>query len=144
MSCLVVPTPVAAIALLSEAHRQLGGTKKPVQDVITAPERFMKAVQFAVGDAIVCDDLNEARQLAYHSAGSSERFKVVTIDGTLINKAGLITGGSSPQETARANKWNQKEHDTLKAEQEKVRRPPANRTRPPRWAWWAWPAKSPA
>ena len=37
------------------------------------------------------------RPTAYHTQ-SSERFKVVTLDGTLINKAGLITGGSSPQE----------------------------------------------
>ena len=32
---------------------------------------------------------------------------VVTLDGTLINKAGLITGGSSPQEKARVSKWAQ-------------------------------------
>lgn len=59
------------------------------------------------------------RPPAYHTQ-SSERFKVVTLDGTLINKAGLITGGSSPQEKARAAKWNQKEHDGLKGEQDKV------------------------
>lgn len=57
-------------------------------------EHFAKAVAYAVGDAIMCESLDEARQLAYHSAGS-ERYKVVTIDGSLINKAGLMTGGSS-------------------------------------------------
>ena len=41
---------------------------------------------------------------------------------TLINKAGLLTGGSSPQERARASKWNQKEHEGLKSEQEALRR----------------------
>uniref|UniRef100_A0A7S2JH31 SMC hinge domain-containing protein n=1 Tax=Haptolina brevifila TaxID=156173 RepID=A0A7S2JH31_9EUKA len=102
-----------------DAMRQLGGTKKPVIDVVTAPEQFMRAIQFACADAIVCDTLDEARQLAYHSSGT-ERFKVVTLDGTLINKAGLITGGSSPGEKARANKWDQKEHETLKSRQDAI------------------------
>ena len=159
-----------------DALRQMGGTKKPVQDVIAAQEKYQKAIQFAVGDAIVCESLDEARQLAYHSSGS-ERYKVpplppfeprqslrhdsplppplppsaggppplppehpphghrvtgagggargaqvVTLDGTLINKAGLITGGSSPGERARANKWDQKEHESLKKQQEALAR----------------------
>lgn len=57
-------------------------------------EKFAKAVEYAVGDAVLCDSLDEARQLAYHSRGN-ERYKVVTLDGALINKAGLMTGGSS-------------------------------------------------
>jgi structural maintenance of chromosome 1 len=116
-----IPLDTIRARPVREAMRQLGGSKKPAQDVISAPEQYLKAVQFAVGDAVICDSLEEARQLAYHSSGE-ERFKVVTTDGTLINKAGLITGGSSPQEKARANKWNQKEHDALKVEQEKIRR----------------------
>ena len=34
----------------------------------------------------------------------------------VISKAGLMTGGSSPSDRARAGKWNQKEHERLKAE----------------------------
>ena len=45
----------------------------------------MRAVQYAVGDALVCDTLDEARKLAYHNK-SGERYKVVTVDGTIINK----------------------------------------------------------
>ena len=43
-----------------DAHRQLGGSKRPVADVISAPERFARAVAFAVGDAIVCDELDDS------------------------------------------------------------------------------------
>jgi len=74
-----------------------------------------------VADTLVCDSLHEARQLAYHSAGS-DRYKVVTIDGSLINKAGLMTGGSSPADRARASKWNQKEHERLKQQAESASR----------------------
>ena len=45
----------------------------------------LRAVQYAVGDALVCDTLDEARKLAYHNE-SGERYKVVTVDGTIINK----------------------------------------------------------
>ena len=97
---------------VSERLRQLGGTKKLLLDVVTADQRFQPALQYALADTIVCDSLDEARRLAFESHG--ERFKVVTTDGTLINKAGLMTGGSSPAERARASRWNDKEYSTLK------------------------------
>ena len=56
--------------------------------MVTADQRFQPALQYALADTIVCDSLDEARRLAFESHG--ERFKVVTTDGTLINKAGLI------------------------------------------------------
>ena len=68
----------------------------------------------------MCDSLDEARRLAFESHG--ERFKVVTTDGTLINKAGLMTGGSSPAERARASRWNDKEYSTLKAQADQLER----------------------
>eukprot|EP00316_Scyphosphaera_apsteinii_P022800 CAMPEP_0119313214 /NCGR_PEP_ID=MMETSP1333-20130426/28260_1 /TAXON_ID=418940 /ORGANISM="Scyphosphaera apsteinii, Strain RCC1455" /LENGTH=1316 /DNA_ID=CAMNT_0007317997 /DNA_START=36 /DNA_END=3986 /DNA_ORIENTATION=- len=103
---------------VGERMRKLGGTKKPVIDIISVPEQFERAVQYAVGETIVCDSLEEARKLAYHSGG--ERYKVVTLDGTLINKAGLMTGGSSQGDRARASKWNQKEYEGLKSEVESL------------------------
>mmetsp|Transcript_13773 Transcript_13773/g.37285 ORF Transcript_13773/g.37285 Transcript_13773/m.37285 type:complete len:1277 (-) Transcript_13773:524-4354(-) len=105
---------------VAERLRRLGGSKRPVFDVISVSEKFVRAVQYAVADTVLCDTLNEARQLAYHSG--EERFKVVTLDGTLINKAGLMTGGSSPQDRARANRWDEKSHVTLKAQAEATQR----------------------
>ena len=105
---------------VSERLRQLGGTKKLLLDVVTADQRFQPALQYALADTIVCDSLDEARRLAFESHG--ERFKVVTTDGTLINKAGLMTGGSSPAERARASRWNDKEYSTLKAQADQLER----------------------
>jgi len=110
-----VPLDTIRVAPIAERMRQLGGTKRPIVDVVVPnDERFVRAVQYAVGDAVVCDSLDEARKLAYHSKGS-ERYKVVTIDGTLINKAGLMTGGSGSGDAQRAGRWNQHEYDQLKA-----------------------------
>ena len=47
---------------IAERMRQLGGSKRPVIDVISInDERFLRAVQYAVGDALVCDSLDEVR-----------------------------------------------------------------------------------
>ena len=47
---------------IAERMRQLGGSKRPVIDVISInDERFLRAVQYAVGDALLCDSLDEVR-----------------------------------------------------------------------------------
>jgi len=40
---------------------------------------------------IITDTAEQAREVAF---GSAQRHKVVSLDGTLINKAGIITGGN--------------------------------------------------
>ena len=117
-----IPLDSVRVRPARDALRQLGKSYLPVQDVVaTQDERFKPAIFFAVGDTIVCDSWQEARQLAFQS-GAGERYKVVTKDGTLINKAGLITGGSSQSDKEREKKWDRapqsrkdlKEHDELK------------------------------
>ena len=54
--------------------RSLGGTSKLVIDVIKYdPPIIKRALQFACGNAVVCDDMEEARKVAF---ASSERKKV--------------------------------------------------------------------
>ena len=115
-----IPLDTIRARPLPERMRQLGGTKKPVVDVISVAEPFERAVLYAVADTLVCETLDEARQLCYGSG--SERYKVVALDGSLINKAGLMTGGSSPGDAQRARKWNQKEYESLKRQAESAQR----------------------
>ena len=49
-----------------------------------------KALQFACANALVCDGMEEARKLAF---GGAERKKTVSLDGTLFQKSGVISGG---------------------------------------------------
>ena len=51
---------------------------------------LQKALQFACANALVCDGMEEARKLAF---GGAERKKTVSLDGTLFQKSGVISGG---------------------------------------------------
>ncbi|PWA78512.1 structural maintenance of chromosomes (SMC) family protein [Artemisia annua] len=73
-----------------------------------------KAILFAVGNTLVCDDLDEAKRLSW----TGERFKVVTVDGILLTKAGTMTGGTSGGMEARSHKWDDKKIEGLKKKKE--------------------------
>jgi structural maintenance of chromosome 1 len=99
----VRPRPV------DESLRRLGGTSALVVDIVEHDASFAPAVQYAAGNALVCGTLDEARAMCYDSG---RRLKVCALDGTLINKAGFMTGGTSGGD--RAGKWDRKEIETLK------------------------------
>jgi structural maintenance of chromosome 1 len=76
-------------------------------DVITYDEAIQKAVLYAVGNAVVCDDLNAARQLCF-TGGGDTLVKAVTLGGAVISKAGTMTGGVTNEDSNRAGRWDDK------------------------------------
>ncbi|KAA8913864.1 putative nuclear condensin complex subunit Smc4 [Sphaerosporella brunnea] len=52
-------------------------------------DKFKPAFYSVLGDTLVADDLNQARRIAY----GKTRYRVVTLDGELIEKAGTMSGG---------------------------------------------------
>lgn len=99
-----IPLQSIRVKPITERLRTLGGTAKLVFDVIQFDPALEKAILFAVGNILVCDDLAEAKVLSW----SGERFKVVTVDGILLTKSGTMTGGTSGGMEARSNKWDDK------------------------------------
>eukprot|EP00117_Sycon_ciliatum_P043766 scpid25552/ scgid31647/ Structural maintenance of chromosomes protein 1A len=96
---------------VNERLREIGGTAKLVLDVMQYdPPSVKKALQYACGNAVVCDTMEEARRLAY---SGDERLKTVSLDGTLFNKSGTISGGASDLK-AKARRWDEKQVDGLK------------------------------
>ena len=71
---------------------------------------FERALKFAVGTTVICESLDEARRLAFHTGA---RLRVVTVDGAVISKSGLITGGCSGLD-GKAAKWDLKKLAALK------------------------------
>ena len=54
--------------------------RRPCPDVL-GHFQIKKALQYACGNAIVCENVEDARQLAF---GGAERHKAVSLDGTLF------------------------------------------------------------
>ncbi|XP_065059066.1 structural maintenance of chromosomes protein 1A-like [Rhopilema esculentum] len=101
---------------INEQLRQLGGTAKLVIDVIHfKPPTIKKALQYACGNAIVCDNMEEARKFAF---SGSERRKTVSLDGTMFERSGVMSGGLSDIR-AKAKRWDQKHVDSLKRRRDK-------------------------
>ncbi|KAA8499351.1 Structural maintenance of chromosomes protein 1 [Porphyridium purpureum] len=92
-------------------------TARLVIDVLKFEPEISKAVEYAAGSAMVTDTLDEARALRYGSgAGSSGlKVKVATVDGSLIDKSGFMTGGTlSRADGARAQRWARADMDALR------------------------------
>jgi chromosome segregation ATPase len=61
-----------------------------VLDVIQFDESIERALLYALGPTLVCDTHKEAKKLCFTGG---ERHKMVSLDGTLISKSGIMTGG---------------------------------------------------
>ncbi|KAJ4726889.1 Structural maintenance of chromosomes protein [Melia azedarach] len=99
-----IPLQSVRVKPIIEKLRTLGGTAKLVYD----------AILFAVGNTLVCDDLDEAKVLSW----SGERFRVVTVDGILLTKSGTMTGGTTGGMEARSKQWDDKKIEGLKRKKE--------------------------
>ncbi|KAK6060872.1 RecF/RecN/SMC protein [Cooperia oncophora] len=103
---------------INEKLRELTYPKgvKLVFDVIQWQScRHRKALQFACGNALICETAEDARTLAYGSAGGGmfllqilTRYKAVALDGTMFQQSGVI-GGGSHELKMRAKKWDERD-----------------------------------
>ncbi|XP_040863985.1 structural maintenance of chromosomes protein 1 isoform X2 [Glycine max] len=109
-----IPLESVRVKPIMERLRTLGGTAKLIFDVIQFDPSLEKAILFAVGNTLVCDDLEEAKILSW----SGERFKVVTVDGILLTKSGTMTGGTSGGMEARSKQWDDKKIEGLNKKKE--------------------------
>ena len=71
--------------------RALGGTAKLAIDLVDFETGEQAALLSVLGNAVVCDSLEEAKRLGH----GPENLKVITIDGTLIARDGKMSGGYS-------------------------------------------------
>eukprot|EP00754_Rhynchopus_humris_P037927 Rhum_TRINITY_DN20631_c0_g1::Rhum_TRINITY_DN20631_c0_g1_i1::g.171651::m.171651/K06636/SMC1; structural maintenance of chromosome 1 len=105
MNFIPLSTIRAAGRDVSDEHRMLGGTAKPVVDCITYDSKLRLAVIYAIGQCILCSSIEEGQRVAWEG---KSRQKVVTLDGTVMQKNGVMTGGAAGME-ARALKFDQKD-----------------------------------
>ncbi|EKM82180.1 hypothetical protein AGABI1DRAFT_36117 [Agaricus bisporus var. burnettii JB137-S8] len=82
------------------------GTRLAV-DVVQYEPVIQRAVHHACGNALVCDSMEVARYVCYEKG---QEVKAVTLEGTVIHKSGLITGGRSSHNSNK--KWDEKDPRT--------------------------------
>lgn len=68
---------------------------------------LIRAMYYICSDTIICDDLDIARDLKWNKNVNS---RLVTLEGAIINKAGLMTGGVSKNGN---NRWDKEEYQSL-------------------------------
>lgn len=95
-------------------------------DVIQCVDDSIKtAVLYAVGNTVVCEDLDSARHLCFGQRNRNEsnedsRIKAVTLGGAVISKAGTMTGGISNEDSTRGGRWNDREVEKLRERKENL------------------------
>jgi structural maintenance of chromosome 1 len=119
------------------AHISGDARYRLVVDVISVSDpAFQRAVQYAVGNAVVCDDLDAARELCFGrgqqrrgggsgggsgggGASAGPRAKAVTLGGTVITKAGTMTGGIAKDDN-KSGRWEDAEIVKLRQRKEQL------------------------
>jgi len=78
-------------------------------DTIEFDNSVERAMLYACGNAVVCDDLGVAKYICYEKG---LEVKAVTLDGTVIHKGGLMTGGHVGG--GKGRRWEDQEVEALK------------------------------
>ncbi|KAF2271090.1 putative cohesin complex subunit [Lojkania enalia] len=89
--------PLDTIAIKA-VNQNLKGMHKGMRlgiDCIDYDPALERAMASACGNSIICDDMKVAKYLCYERGVDA---KAVTLDGTVIAKAGTITGGRLPSD----------------------------------------------
>ncbi|GAA6061274.1 hypothetical protein JCM10212_004680 [Sporobolomyces blumeae] len=87
-----LPLDTIQVKPTNDKYRSFAKGARLAIDVITFDATVEKAMQIACGNALVCDDMRVARSICYDRG---QEVKAVTLDGTVIHRAGTITGGVS-------------------------------------------------
>lgn len=93
---------------VNEKYRTLIKGARLAIDAVTYESVCERALLYALGNAMVSDSIEIARRICYELR---EEIKVVALDGTLIHKSGMITGGHS--ESSNARRWEERELEVL-------------------------------
>ena len=86
--------PVATIKgteLDSRDYQSADGFEGIASRLVDADEKYSGIIKSLLGRTVVCDDMDNALKLA---SRSGYKFRIVTLDGQVINAGGSMTGGS--------------------------------------------------
>ncbi|KAI1391306.1 RecF/RecN/SMC protein [Hypoxylon trugodes] len=100
-----IPLDNIKVNPVNTAVKGISGARLTI-DAIDFDSSLERAMSYACGGSIVCDTLEIAKQVCYQRR---IQVKAVTLEGFVIHKAGLMTGGRGPEN--KGNKRRFEEHD---------------------------------
>ncbi|KAL5036733.1 Structural maintenance of chromosomes protein 1 [Batrachochytrium dendrobatidis] len=95
---------------INEKYRSFAKGARLAIDVIQSEPIAEKALLYACGNALICDSMDVAKYICYER---HQEVKAVTLEGTVIHKTGMITGGWSVN-SDNGKRWEEKEIQDLK------------------------------
>ncbi|KAK9491705.1 RecF/RecN/SMC protein [Lipomyces doorenjongii] len=95
-----IPLDSVIIKPISTSLRGMHKQMRLAIDTIDFDPSNERAMQYVCGNSVVCDDLDVAKYIRWEKAIDA---KAVTLDGSVIHKGGLMTGGRS--NTTQNRKW---------------------------------------
>ncbi|XP_042606954.1 structural maintenance of chromosomes protein 1A-like [Cyprinus carpio] len=111
-----LPLDYLEVRPTDEKLRELRGAKLVIDVIRYEPPQIKKALQYACGNALVCENVEDPSITAFRTTHTQ---KTVALDGTLFQKSGVISGGASDLK-AKARRWDEKAVDKLKDRKEKL------------------------
>lgn len=100
-----IPLDNIKVNAVNTAVKGITGARLTI-DAIDFDPSLERAMSYACGGSIVCDSLDIAKHICYDRR---IQIKAVTLEGFVIHKAGLMTGGRGPEN--KGNKRRFEEHD---------------------------------
>jgi structural maintenance of chromosome 1 len=103
-----LPLDTLQTKAVNESYRALASGSRLAIDVIKCEANCEAALLYAVGDAVISDTVEIAKYIRYEK---QTEVKVVALDGTVIHKTGMITGGVS--DSTRAKEWEERDFESI-------------------------------
>lgn len=100
-SATFIPLDTVRNSTLNPEYRNLGDNVKPAVDLVQFDHQYARAVEYACSDTLICDTLDVAKTVRW---AKNIPVKLVTLDGCIVNKSGIMTGGLTGSNKERANK----------------------------------------
>ncbi|KAH8661320.1 condensin complex component SMC1 [Ilyonectria robusta] len=89
-----IPLDNIKVNAVNTAVKGFSGARLTI-DTITFDSTVERAMSYACGSSVVCDTLDIAKHICYEK---KIPVKAVTLEGYIIHKAGLMTGGRGPEQ----------------------------------------------
>ncbi|EXJ86379.1 structural maintenance-chromosome 1 [Capronia epimyces CBS 606.96] len=103
-----IPLDTIHVSALNSNLKGMHRGMRPAIETVDYDQSVARAISYACGNAIVCDDLAIAKELCYVRHVDA---KAVTLDGSVIHKGGLMTGGRGREQNTR--RWDDAEIERL-------------------------------